>query len=557
MHTALVLCTLLFQSSWCGLNSLQSSGNLVCEVDLNRWLHAFEYKVDCVANENCSNDTVSFVERENALLGDDTEHLEYLDVIYLYLHAKVLVSYMYKNANDFPVWKAAKILQHLNCVSALYYLFRVRSCAASTRCRYSGSSPGMRVTGTGSTSMDMVLEIGVYCAILLTRCPSEFVQLLNLLKKSCCNVFRGLRDYLRFKGAYTWFSFRSKRMLVSMPSNGYSGILALQVFEERSSKSQEELVYEGYKKMAWALRQYRIKLCNLCRHFYGGKVSKLITRRAALFDRVKYNADCRVSVGDPSDFHAWSMAINRNICIVTHGMRKVLIFSKQSFPQLVPLVEFQPSDEDVVLLLKDNHFGSLVLKRRANVVPCNVETHEVSSISELMPYAFPTGGGDHDSDEERQGRRREQNRLAQQRRRHRLQEDGAAHAEHLASEQLRIQEYRDKQQADDAAYAEHLASDKHRKQEYREKQQADNVAYAEHLASDKHRKQNTRETLRADKKKYAKHLTHDRSRKRGSREKQKTTDSRAEAAHRNASHSVNAALRDFYNASTTFDKDRI
>ena len=100
MYTALVLCTLLFQSFWCGLISLQSSGNLVCEVDLNRRLHAFEYKVDCVANENCSNDTVSFVERENALLGDDTEHLEYLDVIYLYLHAKVLVSYVYKNAND-------------------------------------------------------------------------------------------------------------------------------------------------------------------------------------------------------------------------------------------------------------------------------------------------------------------------------------------------------------------------------------------------------------------------------------------------------------------------
>jgi hypothetical protein len=79
MYTALVLCTLLFQSFWCGLNSLQSSGNLVCEVDLNCQLNAFEYRVDRVANDNCSNDTASFVERENALLGD-TEHLEYLDV---------------------------------------------------------------------------------------------------------------------------------------------------------------------------------------------------------------------------------------------------------------------------------------------------------------------------------------------------------------------------------------------------------------------------------------------------------------------------------------------
>ena len=70
---------------------------------LNRWLHAFEYRVYRIANENCSNDTASFVERENALLGDDTEHLEYLDVIHLYLHAKVLVSYVYNNANDFPV----------------------------------------------------------------------------------------------------------------------------------------------------------------------------------------------------------------------------------------------------------------------------------------------------------------------------------------------------------------------------------------------------------------------------------------------------------------------
>ena len=119
MYTVLVLCTLLFQSFWCRLNSFQSSGNLVCEVNLSRRLNAFGYTVDRVANENCSNNTASFVERENALLGDDTEHLEYLDVIYLYLHAKVFVSYLYKNANDFPVRKAAKILQHLNCVSAL------------------------------------------------------------------------------------------------------------------------------------------------------------------------------------------------------------------------------------------------------------------------------------------------------------------------------------------------------------------------------------------------------------------------------------------------------
>jgi len=79
MYTVLVLCTLLFQSFWCRLNSFQSSGNLVCEVNLSRRLNAFGYTVDRVANENCSNNTASFVERENALLGD-TEHLEYLDV---------------------------------------------------------------------------------------------------------------------------------------------------------------------------------------------------------------------------------------------------------------------------------------------------------------------------------------------------------------------------------------------------------------------------------------------------------------------------------------------
>jgi hypothetical protein len=192
------------------------------------------------------------------------------------------------------VWQANKILQHFNCASALYYLFRVRSCAASTQRRYSGSSPGIRATGTSCTSMEMAIGIGVQCAILLTQCSSEFVQLLKLLKRQCCYTFHGLKGYLSFKGAYTWFSFRSKRTLVLVPSNEHFGILALQVFEDyfqrssKSSKSQEILVYEGYKKLAQALRRNRVKLCNLCRQIYGGKVSKIIDKRAAMFDRVKY-----------------------------------------------------------------------------------------------------------------------------------------------------------------------------------------------------------------------------------------------------------------------------
>ena len=45
-------------------------------------------------------------------------------------------------------------------------------------------------------------------------------------------------------------------------------------------------------------------------------------------------------------------------------------------------------------------------------------------------------------------------------------------------------------------------------------------------------------------------------RKRNNRKKQKTDSSRAEAAHRNAAHSVDDALLDFYNSSTTLNQKK-
>ena len=351
----------------------------------------------------------------DALL-DGKEHFYELQVMYIYLHAKLFVHGLYNTTGDLSDLKVDKLAQHLNCVSALYYLFHIRSCATSTQGRNSESGPGLQATGTESHSMQMITQIGIDCLSLLQHCPLEFVELLKLLMRSCCRGFHAFKDYITFKVAYTWFSYRSRRTLVSMPSNGYSGILALQAFEDYfqglstpSLRNYEILVCEGHKKLARALRQHRVELCNLCRQFYGGKVSKIIHRRAAMFDRMKYNVDCRVPVGEPLDLFAWCMAMNRNICIVTHGNRKVLIFSKQSLPRLVPLMEFRPSGEDVVLFLKDNHFDSLVLKGSANVVSSNVETEEVAGISESMPYPVPTGGGDNDPNEEHERRRASKN----------------------------------------------------------------------------------------------------------------------------------------------------
>ena len=78
---------------------------------------------------------------------------------------------------EFNVWRPDVIAQHLNSVSALYYLFHARSCAAGTQCQYSGCSSGACALCSGSCSrsysMEVVSEIGIYGFILAKHCPSE------------------------------------------------------------------------------------------------------------------------------------------------------------------------------------------------------------------------------------------------------------------------------------------------------------------------------------------------------------------------------------------------
>ena len=259
---------------------------------------------------------------------------------------------------------------------------------------------------------------------------------------------------------------------MSVPLNGHSGISALQVFEEffqgklKSSRSREALISEGRTKLAKALRSYRYELCNLYGFFYYGKeVLKLIGKRASMHDKVKNSADpcdCCAWVKGPLDLHAWSMEVRRNVCVVTHGMRDVLIYSKDASVRLVPLHAFQPGFDDIVLLLKDNHFASLVLKTNARIVKSKFETLKVSKCPEMMPFLLDKGGGDAELDDEKKkkARRLEQQRLYQQRRRLQRRLDDTARAEHLEGDRRRKQRHREKQKADDTARAEHLEGDR-------------------------------------------------------------------------------------------------
>ena len=96
----------LLQSSWGGLNFFQQwSENLVDEINLNCVLDAFEYEICCIANGEL-NLSIYTATLEETLLGgieqndghnlsigaasfdallDGTEHLNELQVIYIYL----------------------------------------------------------------------------------------------------------------------------------------------------------------------------------------------------------------------------------------------------------------------------------------------------------------------------------------------------------------------------------------------------------------------------------------------------------------------------------------
>ena len=121
-------------------------------------------------------------------------------------------------------------------------------------------------------------------------------SLQRLRSKSLCSLQR-LRSKVLFKGAYLWFLYRSKRFMVPAPSNGNCGIFALEVFEEYfrgtplPSRSREAVVHGGRTKLAQALRQYRVVLCNMYGYSCRKKVSKVIWKRVAMHQKVKFNAD--------------------------------------------------------------------------------------------------------------------------------------------------------------------------------------------------------------------------------------------------------------------------
>jgi len=269
----------------------------------------------------------------DALL-DCTEHFNDFQILYIYLHAKVVVHGLYNITGDLPELKVDKVAQHLNSVSALYYLFHIRSCATSTQGRYSGSGSGLQATSTEFHLMQMIIQIGIDCISLLQHCPSEFVELLKIFMRSCFRGFHAFKDYLTFKGAYTWFSFRSRRTLVSMPSNEYSGILALQAFQDyfqglstSSLRNRETLVYEGHKKLARALRQHRVELCNLCRQFYGGKSRRLFTGAPLCYPELEESDYAHISKLTLQEFN--NKVLNP---LTIHAFRE--IFLQHSYNQI-------------------------------------------------------------------------------------------------------------------------------------------------------------------------------------------------------------------------------
>ena len=228
-----------------------------------------------------------------------------VDILSLVLAPAIIV----ENVN---VWRPDVIAQHLNSVSSLYYLFHARSCAAGTQCRYSGCSSGACASCSGycrgSHSIEVVFEIGIYCSILVKHCPSEFANLLRILTRACFSSLQRirrnswfslqrLRSKIIFEGAYLWFWYRSKRLLVPAPSNNHSGIFALEVFEDffqgtpAPSRSREAVLHDGRTKLAQALQQYRVVLCNMYGYSCRKKVSKVIWKRAAMHQKVKFNAD--------------------------------------------------------------------------------------------------------------------------------------------------------------------------------------------------------------------------------------------------------------------------
>jgi hypothetical protein len=218
---------------------------------------------------------------------------------------------------------------------------------------------------------------------------------------ACLYSLQRLRSKVLFKGAYLWFLYRSKRFMVPAPSNGNCGIFALEVFEEYfrgtplPSRSREAVVHGGRTKLAQALRQYRVVLCNMYGYSCRKKVSKVIWKRVAMHQKVKFNADwCHscARVKAPLDLHAWSMALNRNVCVVIHGAGDVITFAKDATLRIVNLSAFQPDDEDIVLLLNDNHFDSLVLKSGAKKVTRDPNT--VFSLPAIMGSQIHDKDGD-------------------------------------------------------------------------------------------------------------------------------------------------------------------
>jgi len=252
---------------------------------------------------------------------------------------------------------------------SLYFLNHNRGCACATRSHFCGTSHvGRLIVETATKVFRNAIHEKQTCACSsdIENVPLEAWMLEHRYSLYAPKIIRGgggrggcfgthgaehrvFKSVSSFKEVFVAFMKRSSRILIGNPVDGHCGIHCLQQFLRPfgAMPSNRRIISKGRSEMAQALRNNHDSLLECS---YYSPTSADIYLRAGIHEVAK---DGEPSAGaywvENIDLIAWGLETKKKVCVITDDDLVVMVFSGISQPQCIPLADFSPNADDIVM----------------------------------------------------------------------------------------------------------------------------------------------------------------------------------------------------------------
>ena len=265
-------------------------------------------------------------------------------------------------------------------IGSLYFLNHNRGCACATRSRSCGTSHVGRLiveTATKVFRNAWHTKQTYACTSGMENAPVDAWMLEQRYSMYAPKSIRGgggsdrfgthgvknrdFKSVSTFKEVFVAFMNRTSRILIGNPGDGHCGIHCLQQFLRPfgAMPSYRRTITKGRSEMAQALRNNHDSLLECS---YYSSTSADIYLRAGIHEVAMDGEPCTGTYWvENIDLIAWSLETKKRVCVITEDDLVVMVYSGISQPQCIPLADFSPNADDIVMYYVDGvHYETLL-----------------------------------------------------------------------------------------------------------------------------------------------------------------------------------------------------